>query len=332
MQILVAPLENIILGEKTSFSAEEAIAQTDLSVDNAQGFSVDDYVVLGKIGSETSEIRKISAVASDLLSITVDATKFLHVKGAPIRIIRYNQRKFYRSTTESGTYTHLSSEGSPVNINVDRPEGTEFEDSTGTTSSWYKATYYNSTSLIETSLSDAVAVKAGDTDHYTSIFKIKTEAGFQDNPYIGIELVDRYRIEAEAQAEGAVVSIYQLPFSSKPKLFQHIITLLAAGNLLAKEYGMEADVEVSKTGQRKIERAEELLEKIRKSKIILIDENGNELSKRTDMMASNSNKYSSSIADQGELFNIGDERFNLTDPADPLSSSLRSTKKNAGFK
>lgn len=330
MQVLLAPLEDIALGEKTTFSADEAAGQTVLSVENPQGFSNNDYVVLDVISSEIAELLKVSSTSTNSITLAT-ATVIAHAKDAPIQVVRYNQRKFYRSSTEDGTYSHLSSEGSPVDIQVDQPEGTEFEDSTGSSSSWYKATYYNSTTATESSLDDAVAVKAGDTEHYTSIFKIKTEAGFQNNSYIGSDLVDRYRTEAEAQAEGAVVGIYQLPFSSAPKLFQHIITLLAAGSLLAKEYGMEADVEVSKTGQRKIERAEELLEKIRDSKIILIGEDGSELLKRTDIMASGSNTYDEDIANRGELFNLEDEHFNLTDPEDPLSSSRRSTTKDTGF-
>ena len=332
MQILIAPLEDVVLGEQTEFSADEAASQTVLSCTNAQGFSVNDHIILDKRGSDTAEIRLISAVASDLKSITISvATNFQHLKGARITLIRFNQRKFYRSTTKTGTYSHLSSEGSPVDIEVDKPEGTEFEDSTGASTSWYKSTYYNSQSGVESSLADAVAVKAGDVEHYTSIYKIRVESGFQNNPFITIETIDRYRTEAEAQAEGAVVAMYLLPFSSHPKLFQHITTLLAAGNLLSKEYGMESDVEISKTGQRKIERAEELLEKIRDSKIILLDADGNELEKRTDVMASSSNKYDSEVPDKGEMFNISDEPFKLTDPSEPRSSSRRSTTRKTGF-
>ncbi len=325
MQILVAPLENLILGEKTIFSADEAVGQTVLSVENAQGYAVDDFVVLGQVGKESAEVRLITAVASDLTSITVVATDFKHLKGATITLLRYNKRKFYRSTSETGTFSHLSSEGSPVDIEVDKPEGTEFEDSSGTTSSWYKATYFNSQAGNESSLDDAVAVQAGDVEHYTSIFKIKSEAGFKDNPHIAIELVDRYRTEAEIQAEGAVAGVYQLPFSNKPKMFQHIITLLAAGHLIAKEYGVEADIEISKTGERKIERAEELLKKIQDGELLLIGENGLLLSKHGASLATNSNKFSD--PDKGTLFNISDEHFKLTNPDDPLSSSLRNAAK-----
>ncbi len=334
MQILIAPLESVVLSEKTFISADEAVGQTEISVDNNQGFEADKHAILGVIGNDTTELLKISSVSDDKKKITfASATKHIHLENAPIQYIRYDQRKFYRSTTKTGTYTHLASEGSPVNIEVDNPEGTEFEDSTGTSTSWYKATYYNTVSpTIESSLSDAIAVKAGDVEHYTSIYKIKEEAGFKNNPHIGIELVDRYRTEAESQAEGAVIGKYQLPFSSKPKIFQQIITLLAAGLLLSKEYGMEADIEISKTGQRKIERAEELLQKIRDDKILLIDADGNELSKRTDVMASSSNVYDADIADKGEMFNLGDEHFKMTDPANALADSRRSTTPSTGFK
>lgn len=330
MQILVAPIEDFVLGEKTFLDADEASGQTTLTVENPQGFSTDKFVIVDTPGSEIAELLKISSSSTNTITLATSIV-FAHQKNASIQVIRYNQRKFYRSSTQTGTYSHLSSEGSPVDITPDQPEGTEFEDSSGTSSSWYKSTYYNTETMTETSLADATATKAGDTEHYTSVYKIKSEAGFQNNPYIGSDLVDRYRTEAEAQAEGAVVGIYQLPFSSSPKIFQHIVTLLAGGLLLSKEYGLEADVEISKTGERKIKRAEELLEKIRNGQLLLVGENGTELSKRTDVMASGSNAYDSNVEDQGELFNLVDEHFKFTDPASPLSDSRRAKLKDIGL-
>ena len=333
MQLLVSPIENLILSEETSFSADEAVGQTEISCKNAKNISANDFIILGIIGSETAEIIRVSEVASNLTSITlITATKFEHLKDSPIKVIRYNQRKFYRSTTETGTYSHLSDEGSPIDIQVDKPEGTEFEDSSGLSTSWYKATYYNSNSGLESTLADAIAAKASDVEHYTSIFKIKDEAGFKNNSYIDSDLIDRYRLEAEAQAEGAVANLYQLPFSSQPKIFQHITTLLAAGLLIAKEYGLEDDTEISKTGQRKIERAEELLTKISDGKIILLDSNSNQLSKNTDVMSSCSNKYDSDKYSKGVFVTLADEHFRAVDPSDDNASTLKSTKPSTGFK
>jgi hypothetical protein len=108
-----------------------------------------------------------------------------------------------------------------------------------------------------------------------------------------------------------------------PKLVTHITTLLAAGLLLAKEYGTEADIEISKTGQRKIERAEELLTKIKTGDILLISPTGAELNKKSTVLMSGSNVYDSNNVGKGQLFNISDENFKFTDPAEPTASSDR---------
>lgn len=322
MQVLIAPNENFIFGEKTLFSADEAAGQTALSCENPQGFAAGDFVVLGRSGSETAEIRKIASTSTNSISVTV-ATSFAHYTDDPIVYIRYDQRKFYRSTTKGGSYSHLSGEGSPVNIEVDRPEGTSFEDSTGSSTSWYKATYYNSATAAETSVDDALAAEAGDAEAYTTIFKIRQEAGFEENDYISSELINRYREEAQMQIDGTLAIRYTVPFSSVPKLITHITTLLAAGLLLAKEYGVEADTEVAKTGERKIQRAETLLQKIVDGNILLITPAGSTVSTLTSARVSGSNAYDSTIEDKGEMFNLRDENFQMTDPSDPTSSSDR---------
>jgi len=332
MQILVAPIENHVLEELTTVKTAASIGDTSIVVQNVDGFAAGQFLIFGIIGSETAEIVRISSVSSSTLTLVITpALQHAHDVDDRIQKIRYDKRKFYRSTSKTGTYSHLSSEGSPVAIEVDNPEGTEFEDSTGVSTSWYKATYYNSYDGLESSLDDSAPAQAGDSEHYTSIYKIKDEAGFVDNSYISSETINRYRDEAEAQADSAVYGVYSLPFSSSPKMFQHIITLLAAGLLLSKEYGIEADVEISKTGQRKIERAESLLQKIADGVIVLLDSSGNELSRRTGVMASGSNTYDVDIADSGELFNLNDENFKFTDPSDPTQSSKTTPTKITGF-
>ena len=323
MRVLIAPTENFIFGEKTFFNAATDSDITALTVKNAHNFEENDFIVLGTIGNETTEIRQIESVSSDLKTITIsEETNFAHSKLAPIQTIMFNTRKFYRSDTKDGTYTHLTIEGSPVDIEVDVPEGTCFEDSAGTNSSYYKASYYNNFTGVETSLDDAIAALASDTSFYTSIFKIKREAGLLENSYITGDLVNGYRTEAEAQIDGMIANTYQLPLASST-LIQHVATLLAAGHLLSKEYGMEADIEVAKSGQRKIERAEELLEKIVSGDILLIGSSGNILDRRTTFFATGSNTYSSDRVDRGVLFNLEPESFKFTDPDEPLSSSVR---------
>lgn len=331
MQILQAGIEDYVLGEYTTFSSDEEASQTILSVTDTTGFSVNDYIILGVIGNENSEICKIASTNTNSITISV-ATIHKHYKDEPIQEIRYNQRKFYRSTTETGTFSHLSGEGSPISIKVDNPQGTILEDTTGTSTSWYKATYYNSYSLSETSLDDAIAVQAGDADHYVSLYKILAEAGLQNNSYISTEIVDRYRNEAEEEVEGSLITKYQLPLPKTSRILQKIIILSAAGNLLAQEYGVEANLEISKSGERKIKRAEELIDRILDGKITLIDTAGETLSKSSGSTVRSSNIYDGENADLGELFNLESEQFKCTDPEYPTSDSYRNSDSSvSGF-
>jgi len=321
MQTLVTPLEDIALGEKTYFSAEEAAGQTSLSCMNSDGFASNDFVILGRPGSENAEIIQISSTSTG--SIVTGTTKYLHYKDEPITEIFYNQRKFYRSTSQLGSFTHMSTEGSPIAISVDEPDGTQFEDVNGTSTSWYKATYYNSCTYVETPLADSIAVQANNANEYTSIYKIRREAGFEDNAYVSVDCIAEKRLEAKSQIDGTLAMVYQLPLSSIPALISHINTLLAAGLLLQKEYGVEANVDIMKSGQPKIIRAEELLQKIVDGQLLLVDVNGSLISKQSGTLASGSNTYDSNKKDKGELFNVSDENFQFTDPTDETADSAR---------
>jgi len=331
MQVLAAPIEEAVLGEKTSLKVDSSAGSTYLTVKNIQGFKVDDYIVLGRLGYEKAELLQVSSLTSPQTITLVSASKFAHLRDEPVQVILYNKRKFYRASSKDGVYSHLSSAGSPVEVDVDNGEGNVFEDPDGTSTSYYKATYYNTTTSKETDISDSYSSLAGDSEHYTSVYKIKVEAGFKDNSYIESDLIDRYRFEAESEIDGYLASVYQLPLSSTPKLIQHITTLLAAGNLIAKEYGLENDIEISKTGQRKIDRATELLDKIQEGKIKLIDENGAILSQDSSIYASCSNSYNEDVYNKGELFTLEEEQFRMADPEDGAGSTKRVTTNLSGF-
>jgi len=296
-------------------SDDIAIATTSISVDNTQGFFIDNYLVIERIGSEIAEIRKIAATPVSDTDITIEAMKFAHKDGTQVQKIAFNQRKFYRANAETGTYVVLGTK----DIEVDRPEGTFYEDTLGTSSHWYKCTYYNSTTGVETSLDDAVACQAAESEHYTALSDIRKQAGFEEAFGIKDETISDYRDESENEFEATVVSIYTIPLSPKPKIVRQIINLLAAGNLLIKEYGMEADIEISKSGQRMLDRAYALIDKIVKGELKLVDDDGNELGlKNSATIASTSNVYGTKD-NKGELYNIGDENFSFKDPDNPRS-------------
>lgn len=72
---------------------------TSLVVTSGLDFATNDYVLLGNFGSETAEIRKISNVSTNTL--TVDTTLFAHAESTKVTVIKYNQIQFYHTTTEA---------------------------------------------------------------------------------------------------------------------------------------------------------------------------------------------------------------------------------------
>jgi len=134
--------------ELTTLTGDVAAAATALAVKNNDVFAQNDYVVVGKIGQETTEIRKIASVTGSK-TVVVDALEFDHEVSTPIRKIDYNQIKIYSCATEDGTYELITD--ATVDIQVDSPDGTLYNHTAGTVTTWYKIKYYNSTS---TALSD----------------------------------------------------------------------------------------------------------------------------------------------------------------------------------
>ena len=311
-----APIMDFILSEKSELTSSVSASAdpVTLSVLNTQGLKKNDFLIIGRIGHEGSEIQKITEI-TDATHLKVEKLNMEKKNGDPIQRISFNQVKLYRSTSKTGTYTLLETK----DIEVDNPRGTYFEDSAGTTSHWYKCTYYNSQTLTETSLDDAEPVQGGDVQHYASIYQIKRMAGFEENYAISPVLISDIREAAENEINSRIVSVYSVPFSTVPPLITHITSLLAAGMLLLKEYGVEADVEISKSGQRMINEARSYLDKIVAGTLKLIDSSGNELSRSAIFRASGSNVYDGTTADKGEMFNLGDEHFRMKDPDKPLT-------------
>lgn len=132
--------------QKSSFlSADVAAAAVTVAVADTSGFAADDYIVVGRLGEEKTEIVKIAAV-TDALNLSIGALKFAHLEGTPIARIPYNQAKVYSATSETGTFAALA--GSPYNLTVDQ-KLTVVVDTAGTSTTWYKYSYYNSTSTAE---------------------------------------------------------------------------------------------------------------------------------------------------------------------------------------
>lgn len=246
IKILIAPTEDFIKSSRTQVSADvSAGSSVSISVANANGFAVNDFIVVGPEGSEQAELCKITAVSAT--QIQVLTLVLAHKADEPIVKYRYNQRKFYGSLTAGGSYSQLSSSGSPADIRVTDPQGTLLEYTGSDGYIYFKATYYNTVDSYETDPADAVEMLADDSVRYCSIYAIKRQAGLLNNPYINDAVVETYRKRAENEIDGYLNQRYQLPLTNSsgteeiPFLVENCATLLAAGYMDYQEFGKDGE-------------------------------------------------------------------------------------------
>lgn len=169
----LAKLADLSKEESTILTVAAAVGAVSITVKNIQGFSSGDYIVIGDPGTETAEIVKVSSAPSGY-AIAVGALSLAHGVGAPVNRCSYNKVKIYRSDTESGTFAEIT--GSPFTMEVDQPY-TYAIDATGTAAKWYKFSYYNSDSTVESDKS--AAYLGGNPAAICTLEDVKTELGIK---------------------------------------------------------------------------------------------------------------------------------------------------------
>jgi phage gp36-like protein len=275
MKAFIAPTESFIKTEIGTLNADAtAGSNVTLTLINNDGLAQNDYIVIGHEGSELAELELINQAVTAGTSVRVATLKFNHKAGEPIVRYAYNQRKFYGSLTEGGSYTELTADGSPVNIQVDDPQGTLFE-YTGSTYTYFKATYYNSTAAEETDIDDAVAVAGDQSGRYATLWDIRKHAGLAGNPFYSDVRLETKRKQAENEIKSAIMARYVLPLAEVPELISRICELLAAGYIDYEEFGKDGE------GVKWLGEARALLKAIQKGTQRLIGSDDSELAVNT---------------------------------------------------
>lgn len=275
LKTLLAPTEDFIKMDRTVLDADITAGDTvSLTVLNNSAFAQNDYIVIGYEGSESAELCQISSAVIAGTTMVIATAVRNHKKGEPIVKYRYNKRKFYGSTTETGTYTELTAYGSPVTIQVSDPQGTYLEYTGSEGYEYFKATYFNTQDSRETDTADSDSVQGDQSARYCSIYAIRVQAGLTNNPYITDGQVETYRKRAENEVNSYIISRYQLPLvnasgvSEVPWMIENITTLLAAGYMDYQEFGQEG------MGVKWLGEARGLLKKIQGGEQALIDISG----------------------------------------------------------
>ena len=237
-KLLFAPTDTDTVALQRTRLAAAAVAGSNVSLtlESNSGFSDTDFLVTGTPGSEKAELDQINQAVSGASTVRVAALVRNHEAYEPVTKYRFNKRKFYGCATADGTYVELS--GSPVTIGVDDQQGTYLE-YTGSTYLYFKATYYNSTTLVETDIDEVPAMQADERLRYCSLWDIRTQAGLTDNPFVTDGYLERKRKQAENLIKSYIGGVYQLPLTEVPEMLQTIAMLLAGGYVNYEQYAQE---------------------------------------------------------------------------------------------
>jgi len=111
---------------------------------------------------------------------------------------------------------------------------------------------------------------------YADIDDVREEAGLTGNANITDAIITKYRNTAEDEADGKIAKRYTLPLGEVPDSLENAVIQLAAGLLLTKEYGPEAEG-TNKDGRMKLDLAYDYLNGIADGAIELIGADGAEL-------------------------------------------------------
>ncbi len=138
--------------EKTYLTAAVSAGVTSLAVVNNDRFASNQRILVGEMGGEKSEVVTCSGVSGDT-TLAVGTTAFSHDGNAPVHVLRFDQAKIYRSTDGGSTYSLLTT----VDLDVDNAGlFTDYDDTTGLSTYYYKNTLYHSVSTLESAFSDPI--------------------------------------------------------------------------------------------------------------------------------------------------------------------------------
>src|SRR3990167_6846575 len=134
----------------TFISTDAASGVSSFTVEDGSKFAANEYVVVGNIGAEKTEIIKLSSASSTSLSLAATSA-YPHNRGTRIISIPYNQAIIGRSTDAGVSYSDLAT----IDLRLDSTE-TYYNHTTGASTDYYRVKFYNSTTALSSSNSDGI--------------------------------------------------------------------------------------------------------------------------------------------------------------------------------
>lgn len=226
--------------ERARVATDTAIGAVIVPFDNTQNIAPNDYVLIGKQGGGQTAIYQVQSVSGQNVTLT-SGLLFYTDRGTEVAKLFGNKIKIYSSPYIVGQvptddlFTLVNNGTIPID-----PDQltTAFTDAGGSDQFWYKYTFYNTTSLGETTLSSSNAVRDTSATDYASIDDVRSEAGFNGNVNVTDELIYRKLQAAQSKINGMLSGRYILPIGQPVSpILVDLTVRLAAGYTMIAEYG-----------------------------------------------------------------------------------------------
>ena len=174
--------------QKTYLTAEVSASDTSSTVENNDDFASSDLTIFGDYGQEKTESVVLTGVTGNTQLDHGTGPVFNHSVRTPVYQILYDQAEVYSASSDDGVYSLLTT----INLNFDE-EDTIYDDSSGTTSTWYKIRYKNSQDSTTSDYSDEVqGTGYGDNTLASMTDEVLRSFGDPDSKEVSRDQVRKY--------------------------------------------------------------------------------------------------------------------------------------------
>ncbi|WP_160665168.1 hypothetical protein [Pseudarthrobacter sp. ATCC 49987] len=191
--------------ERTELSSDYVAASTVLTVRSTQGFAIGQSIYVGQPSREGCEKGVIASLSGETTINLSAALKLPHTRYEPVTAVLGDSIHIYRASNVDGAvpadnqFTVLTTR----TIDPDQAS-TYYQDSTGSSAFWYRYTYFNPISNVETPLIYFDAWRGDDFAHYASLAEIRKEAGFEKAYNLPDSDVELQRRNAESEINASL--------------------------------------------------------------------------------------------------------------------------------
>ncbi len=176
-------LDSIIVEVALTTDVVAVGSAVEVTVDNNDNFSTDDYVIIGEIGSPQANIAQVASVSGSN-TIVLDVVSFPRGTDVKIHKLPYNQIRLSHSDTESG----VKSSESTVDIDVN-DHYTSFLSTR--TSGFFFFSLYNETTTDQTSYTHPITASGIEKENRMSIYNgIKGRYGGEIADDVIFDIID----------------------------------------------------------------------------------------------------------------------------------------------